>query len=107
MKKQLYPSDSSNFAPLHWRNPAKGLTVTQTFTCISYVYNMLKWPYTVWRQGDVVDGKDDVIKRCQIHHTFPLRLQWYTDLSDIRSMTCGELALIVSPAADSRTFWNL
>ena len=23
MKKQLYPSDSSNFLPLHWRNPAK------------------------------------------------------------------------------------
>ena len=39
MKKQLYPSDSFNFLPLHWRNPAKGLTVMQAFTCISYVYN--------------------------------------------------------------------
>ena len=39
MKKQLYPSNSSNFRPLHWRNPAKSLTVTQAFTCISYVYN--------------------------------------------------------------------
>ena len=37
MKKKLYPSDSSNFPPLHWRNPAKSLTVTQAFTYISYV----------------------------------------------------------------------
>ena len=34
MKKQFYPSDSSNFPSLHWRNPAKGLTVTQAFTYI-------------------------------------------------------------------------
>ena len=35
MKKQLYPSDSYNFPPFneHWRNPAKGLTVTQASTC--------------------------------------------------------------------------
>ena len=36
MKKQLHPSNSFNFPPLHWRNPAKKLTVTQAFTCISY-----------------------------------------------------------------------
>ena len=42
MKKQLYPSDSFNFLPLYWRNPAKGLTVTQVFTGISYVYNTQK-----------------------------------------------------------------
>ena len=40
MKRQLQSSDSSNFPPLHWRNPAKGLTVTQVFTCICYVYTM-------------------------------------------------------------------
>ena len=39
MKKYLYPSNSSNFQSLHWRNPAKSLTVLQAFTCISSVYN--------------------------------------------------------------------
>ena len=34
MKKQLYPSDYSNFPTLRWRNPATYLTVTQAFTCI-------------------------------------------------------------------------
>ena len=47
MKKQLYPSDYSKFPPLHWRNPAKGLTVTPAFTCLSYVYNAQKRRYTV------------------------------------------------------------
>ena len=49
MKKQLYPSDFSNIniLPLHWQNHAKGLTVTQTLTYISYVYNMQKWRYTI------------------------------------------------------------
>ena len=47
MKKQLYLSDSSNFLPLQGRNPAKGLTVTQAFTCISYVYNAQKRRYTL------------------------------------------------------------
>ena len=37
MKKQLCPSDSSNFPPLLWRIPQILWTVTQTFTCISYV----------------------------------------------------------------------
>ena len=60
MKRQLYPSDSFNFPPLHWRNPAKGFTVPQAFTRIPYVYNAQK------RQGDMVDGKDDVIKQHQI-----------------------------------------
>ena len=50
MKKQLCPSDSFNFPPLQWRNPAKGLTVTQAFSlafaCISYVNNAQKWRYT-------------------------------------------------------------
>ena len=46
MKKQLYLSDSPNFPPLHWRNPAK-VTVTQAFTCISYVYNAQKRRYTI------------------------------------------------------------
>ena len=36
-KKQLYPSDSCSFPPLHWRNPAKDLTEMQASTCISYV----------------------------------------------------------------------
>ena len=40
MKKHLYLLVSSNLPPLHWRNPAKGLTVTQVFTCISYVSNV-------------------------------------------------------------------
>ena len=40
LKKQLSnPLDSSNLPPLHWRNPAKGLTVTQAFICISYIYS--------------------------------------------------------------------
>ena len=47
LKKQLYPSDYFNFPPLHWRNPAKGLTVKQAFICISYVYNAQKHRYTV------------------------------------------------------------
>ena len=38
MKKQLFASDSSNFLPLHWRILQIFLTVTQMFTCISYVY---------------------------------------------------------------------
>ena len=42
MKKQLYLSDTFKFPPLHWRCPAKGLTVVQAFTCISYVYNAQK-----------------------------------------------------------------
>ena len=66
MKKQLYPSDSSNFPPLHRRNPATGLTVTQAFTCISYVNNAQERRYIVQHQGDMVYGKDDVIKRRQI-----------------------------------------
>ena len=56
MKKQLYPLDSSNFPPLHWRNPANGLTVMQAFACISYFYNAQKRLDTVYRQGDMVDG---------------------------------------------------
>ena len=47
MKKQLYLSDSSNFLPLRGRNPAKGLTVMQAFTCIFYVYNAQKRRYTL------------------------------------------------------------
>ena len=47
MKNQLYPSDSSNFPPLHWRNAAKGLTVTQAFTYTAYVYNAQKQRYSV------------------------------------------------------------
>ena len=47
MKKQLYPSESSNFPPLHWRNPAKGLAVTQAFTLISNIYNAQQRCYTV------------------------------------------------------------
>ena len=66
MKKHLYPFDSSNSPPLHWRSLAKGLTVMQTLTCIPYVYNAQKRRYTVSRQGVMVDGKDDVIKRRQI-----------------------------------------
>ena len=65
MKKQLYPSDSSNFPPLHWRNPANGLTVTQAVTFISYVYT------TLHRLTSMVDGKDDDIKRRQERHKFP------------------------------------
>ena len=38
----------------------------QTLTCIPYVYNAQKRRYTVSRQGVMVDGKDDVIKRRQI-----------------------------------------
>ena len=42
--------------------------VTQAFTCISYVYTKRAQtrPYTVYRQGGMVDGKDDVIKWRQI-----------------------------------------
>ena len=47
VKKQLYSSGSSNCPPLNWRNPAKALTVTQAFICISYVYNAQKRRYTV------------------------------------------------------------
>ena len=39
MKKRLYPSDSFNCPPLHWRNPAEVLTVTQAFTWNFDVYN--------------------------------------------------------------------
>ena len=35
------------------------------YSCISYVHNTQKQHYTVQRQGDMVDGKDDVIKRHQ------------------------------------------
>ena len=38
MKKQLYPSDSSKFPPMHWITLQIFVTVTQTFTGISYVY---------------------------------------------------------------------
>ena len=37
-KKHLFPSDSSNFPPLHWRIPQIFSTVTHTFTCFAYVY---------------------------------------------------------------------
>ena len=37
MKKQLYNSESSNFPPLHLRNPAKAFTAMQAFTCISCI----------------------------------------------------------------------
>ena len=40
VKKQLYPSDSYNFPPLHWKNPAKGLTVTQASIFISHVFHV-------------------------------------------------------------------
>ena len=58
MKKKLYPSDSSNFPPLHCRYPAKSLTVTKAFACISYV---------LMRENDVAQSnvketKTDVIK---------------------------------------------
>ena len=66
LKKQLYRSDSSNIPPLNWRNPVKDLTVMQAFTCFSNVYNVQKRRYTVYHQGDLVDGKDDIIKWHQI-----------------------------------------
>ena len=47
MKKQLYPSDYFIFPPLHWRNHANVLIVTQAFTCIAYVYNAQKLRYTI------------------------------------------------------------
>ena len=58
IKKKLDPSDSSNFPPLHCRNPAKILTVTQAFTYMSYV---------LMRENDVAQSnvketKTDVIK---------------------------------------------
>ena len=59
---------------MHWRNPAKCLTVTQAFTCISYVYNAQKRRYTVLSQGDMVDGKDDVVKRRQ--RALRMSAQW-------------------------------
>ena len=65
MKKQLYP-DYSNFPSLLWRNPAKGLSVTQALTSISYVQNVQKRLYTVLHQGDMVDWKADIIKRRQL-----------------------------------------
>ena len=37
MKMQLYPSNSSNFPSLHRRIPQIFLTVTQTFTCITFI----------------------------------------------------------------------
>ena len=42
MKKQLYPSDFYNFPSLQWRNPVKGLSVTQASTCTSYVFHVRK-----------------------------------------------------------------
>ena len=36
-KNRLLLLDSSNLPPLHLRNPAKGFTVTQAFTCNSYI----------------------------------------------------------------------
>ena len=47
MKKQIDTQYSSNFPPLHWRNLAKSLTVTQAIACISFVYNALTRRYTV------------------------------------------------------------
>ena len=48
MKKHLYPSDFSNFLPMQWRIPHLfHTTVTQMFTCISYIYYVQKWHYTV------------------------------------------------------------
>ena len=60
-KKQLYPWDSSNFPPLQWRIPQIFLTVTQTMTCISYIYCAQK------RSQENMDyGKDEVIKWRQL-----------------------------------------
>ena len=60
MKKQLYSSDSYNFPPIHWRNPAKGLNVTQASTCNSYIFNEQKWLYIE------DDGNDGFIKQRQL-----------------------------------------
>ena len=67
MKKQLYPSDSSNFPLLHWKKPTKTWSVTQAFTFIAYVYNAQKMTlhrltsrrHSRWESYDklYVDGK--------------------------------------------------
>ena len=41
-KRLLYPSDFSNFPPSNKEIPPKVLTVTLTFTCISYVVEVRK-----------------------------------------------------------------
>ena len=44
------------------------------FTCISYAYNVQKQCYTVQRQGNMVNGKDDIIKRHLLASHIPA--QW-------------------------------
>ena len=66
MKKQLYPSDSYNFPPLQWKNPAKGLTVTQASTCISYVFHVSMRKNDVTPSNIKDGGKDDITKRRQL-----------------------------------------
>ena len=60
MKKQLYPSDSSNFPSLHWKNPAKGL---QAFTWIMFL--MQENDVT---QSNVKETKWHYKTCCSLHH---------------------------------------
>ena len=60
MKKQLYDLISFGFYQT-FRHCTE--EIPQAFTYISFVYNAPKRRYTVLRQGDMVDGKDRVIKR--------------------------------------------
>ena len=48
------------------KNPAN-MFETQTFSCIPYIYYVQKRSYTVLRQGNMDDGKDDVIIQQQFN----------------------------------------
>ena len=48
------------------KNPAN-MFVTQTFSCIPYVYYVQNRSFTVLRQGNMDDGKDDVIIQQQFN----------------------------------------
>ena len=47
IKTDLKSSASSNFPPLHLKNPAKRQTVLQTFTCVFNIFQASKQRYTV------------------------------------------------------------
>ena len=84
MKKRLYPSGSTKVLLLCWRILQIFLTVTQTFTCFSYIYYAQKQClYCLLKyQGNMDDGKDDVLKWQQLasHNS----AQWFvTELNTI------------------------
>ena len=76
MKTDLKSSVSSNFPPLHWKNPAKRRTVSQTFTYVLTSFN---------RQNDVTPSiaMIDVIFAVAIDVTPSARFQNCELLFDI------------------------